>query len=44
MYEFTAMTQSKTGSTEAVTIRALDVDDAKKRLLRDGYFAVLWVL
>lgn len=44
MREFTAMTQSKKGGTEAVIVRATDSDDAKKRLLDAGYFAVLWFL
>ena len=44
MREFTAMTQSKKGGTQAVTVLAMDSVDAKKRLLNAGYFSVLWVL
>lgn len=42
--EFTAMTQSKKGGTEAVTILATSAEAARAALLRMGYHAVLWVL
>jgi hypothetical protein len=44
MREFTAMTQNVRGSTQAVTVRAYDQDDAHMRLTRMGYAKVLWVL
>lgn len=44
MREFTAMTQSKDGGTECVTIRAMDAPSAQKRLLGMGYFRILWVV
>jgi len=42
--EFTAMTQSKNGGTQAVTISAPSADEARAALLRMGYHMVLWVL
>ena len=42
--EFTAMTQSANGGTQAVTITASSPEAARAALLRLGYHAVLWVL
>lgn len=44
MREFTAMTQSAKGGTQAVTVDAFDAADAESRLLKMGYHKVLWVL
>lgn len=42
--EFTAMTQTRNGGTQAVTISAYSAEDARAKLLRLGYRTVLWVL
>ena len=44
MRQFTAMTLSGNGSTQAVTIRAKSIPEAKDILLAMGYFAILWVI
>ena len=42
--EYTAMTQSAKGGTQAVTIVADDESDARAKLARLGYHRVLWVI
>lgn len=44
MREFTAMTRSAKGGTEAVTVKGLDEADVRARLAKQGYHEVLWVL
>lgn len=42
--EFTAMTQSAKGGTQAVTVRASDEAHAREILARQGYARILWIL
>lgn len=43
MREYTAMTEDRRGGTQAVVVRANSVEDARERLVRMGYFRILWV-
>lgn len=44
MREFVAMTRNEKGGTEAVTINAFTEAEAREKLLKMGYYEVLWIL
>ena len=44
MREFVAMTQDANGGTQAVTVIAYTEEEARKKLMKMGYYQVLWII